>query len=86
MLREPPPATGPNRLLRAASRPLELRDSAPYATRAAAGRGIQPGSRGSYVTTHLGIAGRGTTRVPRAAGGPMELLVDAALPGRIRPY
>ncbi len=26
------------------------------------------------------------TRVPWTAGGPMELLVDAALPGRIRPY
>jgi hypothetical protein len=42
--------------------------------------------RGSYVTTHLGTAGSGTTRVPWAAGGLMELLVDAALPGRIRPY
>ncbi len=121
MLRVPPPATGPIRVLRAASRPRELRDSVLYATRAAAGRGTQPGSTGrqpaagamrlrsvryacrrrprdpsgfygppagrrSYVTTHLGIAGRGTTCVPRAAGGPMELLVDAALPGRIRPY
>ncbi len=121
MLRVPPPATGPNRVLRAASRPRELRDSVPYATRAAAGRWTQPGSTGrqpaagatrlcsvryacrhrpldptgfygppagrwSYVTTHLGIDGRGTTRVPQAAGGPMELLVDAALPGRIRPY
>jgi hypothetical protein len=87
-LRVPPPAAGPNLVLRAASRPRELRDADPYATRAATGRMTQPGStgRGSYVTTHLGTAGRGITRVPRAAGGPMKLLDDATLPGRIRPY
>jgi hypothetical protein len=45
-----------------------------------------PAGRGSHATTCLGTAGRGTTRVPLAAGGPMELLVDALLPGRIRPY
>jgi hypothetical protein len=95
-LRGPPPAAaGPNRVLRAASRPRELRDTDPYAARAAAGRGTQPGSmriygppadRRRYVTTQLGTAGRGTPRVLLAVGGPMELLGDAALPGRIRPY
>jgi hypothetical protein len=56
-----------------------ISDSDPYATRAADGRG-------GYATTYLGIAGRGTLWVPRAAGGPMELLVDALLLRRIRPF
>jgi hypothetical protein len=38
-----------------------------------------PAGRGSYATTYLGTVGRGTLRVPRAAGRPMEPLVDALL-------
>jgi hypothetical protein len=66
----------------------------PYAaTRAAAVRGTQPGSRAAgrrldatIILIHLGTAGRGILWEPLAASGPEELLVDAPLPRRIRPY
>jgi hypothetical protein len=61
-LRVPPPATGPNRVPRAASRPWELRDNVP---------------RHRRPRDPTGTAG---------CGRPMELLVGALLPWRIRLY
>ncbi len=67
-----------------------ITDSDPYACRRRPRdpNGIPgpPAGRWSYATTYHGTACRGTLRVPQAASGPMELIVDALLPRRIRPY